>query len=133
MMTDASKKILVVDDDADAVAGITAMLETGGFSVCSASDGDSGLAAARKEEPDLILLDVQMPHKDGFKTFAELRQDKTLKDIPVVFLTGVGERTGIHFSAFDVEEYLGSKPESYLEKPVDPVRLLATIRKVLGS
>ena len=132
-MTSTAKKILVVDDEPDAVQGITAMLEAGGYSVCSASDGDAGLATARKEKPDLILMDVQMPGKDGFKTFAELRLDDSMKNIPVVFLTGVGERTGIHFSAFDVEEYLGSKPEGYVEKPVDANRLLKTINKILGA
>ena len=100
------KKILVVDDEPDAVAGVTAMLEAGGYSVRSASDGEAGLAAARKEKLDLIILDIQMPGKGGFETFTELRDDNSLKGIPVVFLTGVGEKTGIRFSAEDLLDSL---------------------------
>jgi len=132
-MTDAKKKILVVDDESDAVEGITAMLESSGYEVCSAYDGDSALAAARQDKPDLILLDVQMPGKDGFMTFADLRHDESMRDIPVVFLTGVAEKTGVHFSANDVGEYLGSEPEGYLEKPIDPARLLKAVGKALGA
>ena len=133
-MAVTAKKILVVDDEPDAVAGITAMLEADGYSVGSASDGEAGLAAARKERPDLILLDIQMPgSKGGFETFTELRQDDSMKNIPVIFVTGVGERTGIHFSAEEIKDYLGPEPEGYIEKPVDAKRLLKTIKKVLGA
>ena len=132
-MSGTSKKILVVDDEPDAVLGITAMLETGGYEVCSASDGEAGLETARKEKPDLIILDVQMPNKGGFETYDEMRRDSSLKDIPVCFLTGVAEKTGLSFSASEVGEYFGSEPEAYIEKPVDPSRLLKTVGTLLGG
>src|SRR3990172_12184465 len=121
-MGNIAKQILVVDDEPDAVAGITAMLEAGGYTVSSAPDGDAGLAAARKGRPDLIILDVQMPGKSGFEVFFELRQDDSVKKIPVVFLTAVGERTGLHFSSENIKDYIGPEPEGYIEKPVNAQR-----------
>ena len=132
-MADSAKKILVVDDEPDAVAGVTAMLQAGGYEVCSAANGEEGLAAARERNPDLILLDLQMPVKDGFETFGDLKQDDALKSIPVVFLTGIGGKTKMGISAEMMGEILGSEPEGYLEKPVDPDHLVRTIRGVLGG
>ena len=132
-MRDEAKKILVVDDEPDAVEGITAVLEAGGYSVSSASDGDAGIAAARAETPDLIILDIQMPGKSGFDTFNDLAQDDSTKRIPVCFLTAVTERTGIKFSADAIGEFYGAEPEGYIEKPVDPERLLSTVEKILGG
>ena len=127
------KRILVVDDEPDAVEGISAMLEAGGYAVSSASNGEAGIAAARAEKPDLIILDVQMPGKSGFDTFNELARDESTKGIPVCFLTGVTERTGIKFSADAIGEFYGAEPEGYIEKPVDPSRLLSTVEKILGA
>jgi len=132
-MTGGAKRILIVDDEPDSVEGAVAMLEAAGYSVSSASDGAAGLAAARKETPDLVLLDVQMPGKSGFETFVELRRDDAMREVPVVFLTGVAARTGVRFSARDVGDFLGSEPEGYLEKPVDERRLLRTVEKILGT
>jgi len=133
-MTDASgKKILVVDDEPDAVEFVRAVMEEAGHRVVSASGGDEGLAKARAESPDLIVLDVQMPGKDGFTTFAELRRDAQLASIPVVMLTGVGEKLGIGFSAEDMGDFIGEEPEAYVEKPVDPARLAGTVAELRGG
>jgi len=131
-MADDAKRILVVDDEPDAVAGITAMLQAGGYSVSSASDGEAGIAAARAEMPDLIILDVQMPGKSGFDTFSDLARDESTKGIPVCFLTGITETTGLKFSADDIGEFYGAQPEGYIEKPVDAGRLLSTVEKILS-
>ncbi|MFH0962908.1 MAG: response regulator [Planctomycetota bacterium] len=132
-MPDAPKRILVIDDEPDAVKGTAAVLEAGGYAVASARDGEAGLAAARKLQPDLILLDVQMPGKNGFEVFTELRADPALRNVPVVFVTGIGEKTGIHLSASDVGGFLGDQPDACVEKPVDPELLLATVRKVFRT
>ncbi|MFH0962905.1 MAG: response regulator [Planctomycetota bacterium] len=132
-MPPAPKKILVVDDEPDAVQGVAAMLEAGGYTVVSAPNGDAGLAAARKEKPDLILMDVQMPGKNGFEIFNELVQDEVLRRIPVCFLTGVGEKLGVRFSAADVRSYYGVEPAGYLEKPVESDRLLRRVGAILGK
>ncbi len=133
-MAESSKqKILVVDDEPDAVEFVTAVMEEAGYEVISASNGDEGLQAARTQKPVLVILDVQMPGKDGFATFAEMQKDPELKALPVIMLTGVGERLGLHFSAEDMGDYLGDEPEAYIEKPVDPQALKDTVRGLLAD
>ena len=126
------KSILIVDDEPDAIEFVKAVIsETGDFSVMSANDGESGLAKARTEVPDLIILDVMMPKKDGFSVFYDLRRTSETENIPVIMLTGVSEQTGIKFSGEDMEEFLGKKPEDFIDKPVDPEKLQKAIKKAL--
>lgn len=129
----AEGKILIVDDDPDAIEFVKAVLEEAGYEVAAAGDGEAGLAAARDGKPDLILLDVQMPGKDGFEVFTDVRQDPELRAIPVVMLTGVAEKTGLSFSAEDMGEFLGEEPNAYVEKPVDPETLTQVVREVLAG
>lgn len=133
MAEGGTKKVLVVDDEPDAIEFVTAVLEEAGYEVCSASDGVEGLAMARQERPDLVILDVQMPEKDGFATFADMRKDPELKSTPVIILTGVGERTGLRFSTAEMAEYLGEEPDAYVEKPVDPLTLQTAAQRLLGN
>ena len=125
------KTVLVADDEPDAVEFVRSVLEDD-FEVIDASDGLRAVEEAKARRPDLIILDVQMPNKDGFTTLYDLRQDSMTKSIPVVFLTAVTERTGIPFSADAVEEYMGERPEAYIEKPIDPEHLLRTVRRLTG-
>ena len=127
------KKILVVDDEPDAVEFIKTVMEEAGYDVTSASNGVEGLGKARTENPDLAILDVQMPQKDGLAMFNDMRKDPQLKAIPVVMLTAIGERTGIHLSAEEMGEYFGEEPEAYVEKPINPEILQETVRKLLGG
>ena len=128
------KRVLVVEDDPDAIDMVEAMLsEIGGITTLSAKDGDSGLEKAKEIRPDLIILDVHMPGKSGFEVFSALKKDQSLKDTPVIMLTGVKQKTGLGFSAQDMGEYLGSEPEAYIEKPVDPTRLQSTVSRLLGA
>ena len=132
-MAGALRKVLVVDDEPDAVEFVTEILiDLEGYSVISAEDGVKGLEKARAEEPDLIILDVQMPRKDGFAVFSDLKKDPATKDIPVIMLTGVTARTGLKLSAEDMGEYWGTEPEVYVEKPIDPGELQQAVEKILG-
>ena len=133
MAQDSKTKILVVDDEPDAVEFVRTVMEVAGYDVIDASNGVEGIEKARAEKPALVILDVQMPEKDGFSTFADMQADPQLKDIPVVMLTGVGALTGISFSASDMGEYLGEEPAAYIEKPVDPEELQRTVEKVLSG
>ena len=127
-------RILVVDDDADARCFVQAMLAAAGeYEFFEAEDGNEGLAKTRECEPDLIILDIQMPNKDGFATFKDLRSDDATAAIPVIMLTGVGDQTGISFSAEEMDGFLGCKPDAYLEKPIDPTILQQTVAKVLAG
>ncbi len=132
-MAQDSKKILVVDDEADAVEFVRAIMEEAGYEVVSASNGVEGLEKAQAEKPDLVILDVQMPEKDGFATFADMKKDPELKAIPVVMLTGVGKKVGISFSSQDMGDFLGEEPNAYVEKPVNPEILQETVQKLLGG
>jgi CheY-like chemotaxis protein len=127
------KTILIVDDEADARAFVeTVVEETGDFTVLTAGDGDSAVETARAETPDLVILDVMMPGKDGFHVFYALRQNPATANTPVIMLTGVSEKTGVRFSEKDMDEFIGSSPIAFLDKPVSPGTLQGTIRKALA-
>ena len=95
-----------------------------GMEVLEATDGAEGLAAARKEHPDLILLDVMMPDVDGWQVARELARDEATRDIPIVFLTARAER---------VDELRGYETGAvgYITKPFDPVWLGNFLRSVI--
>ena len=132
-MPKARKRVLVVDDEADAREFVRSVVENLGFDTLEAIDGTQGLEVARASKPDLIVLDVQMPKRDGYAVFSELRKDGATKAIPVVMLTASGKRTGIKIDANDMGQYLGSEPEAYVDKPVDPTVLGDTIVRLLGD
>lgn len=130
-MANQPKKVLIVDDELDNRKFVRAALEDEGYTFVFARDGGDAVEKAAAEHPDLIVMDVQMPKKDGFAALYELRQDPALKAIPVILLTGIAEKTGVRFSAEAVHDYMGERPDAFLDKPVDPARLLATVRRLI--
>ena len=125
-----AKKVLIVDDEPDAVDFTKEVVEGEGYTVVVASDGGKGLAAMRREKPDLVILDVQMPDMDGFEVFQEMKRDESLKTLPVVMLTGIREKVGIGFSADEMKDYMGERPNDYIEKPIDPAKLRDAVKKI---
>jgi len=85
-----NKKILVVEDDAMISSIYEAKFKDDGFEVLMAADGAKGLELAKKEKPDLVMLDVILPGLDGFSILEEIKKDKTTKDISVIMLTNLG-------------------------------------------
>jgi len=129
-----NKKILIVDDEEDAIEFVEAALaDVGEFTILKATDGESGLAKAKETVPDLIVLDVQMPGKGGFDVFNDLKKDPATETIKVIMLTGVAEKSGIRFSGEAMGAYFGKQPEAYIEKPVDPAQLQKTVAELLGE
>jgi two-component system alkaline phosphatase synthesis response regulator PhoP len=125
----AKAKILLIDDDPDFVAANKMVLEESSYQVITAGQGDEGLKKARQEKPDLILLDVIMPVKDGFTAAEQLKSDPQLARIPVVMLTAYstkGQGTGVA-----VGRGMRLEAEDYLEKPVSPEQLLAAVKQHL--
>ena len=122
-------KILLVDDDTDFVEATKTVLETEPYEVIVAFEGDEGLKKAREESPDLILLDIIMPVKDGFTAAEQLKKDPQLGKIPVLMLTSFstkGPGTSIpRGRGFSLET------EDYIEKPVAPKDLLAKVKQYL--
>jgi CheY-like chemotaxis protein len=127
------KKVLLIDDEPDAVDFAKEIIETMGHQVIYAHDGDSGIEKMRQEKPDLVVLDVQMPGKDGFQVFNIIKQDDDLKATPVIMLTGIREKVGLGFSADDMGKYMGDKPTVYVEKPIEPAKLQDAVNKVFGG
>ncbi len=125
------KKVLIADDEADLRTFIQAALEDDGYAFLTAANGEDALAQARAEHPDLAILDVQMPRKTGFEVFDELRRDHATKDIRVLMLTGIRQRTGVGFTAKEMGDYYDSEPEAFIDKPIDPDLLRETVAKIL--
>lgn len=126
-----AKKILVIDDDPDFVESVVNLLEAKGYQVASASNGKDGIAKAKTEKPNLILLDVMMNTKDeGFTVARELQQTAEVKGTPVVMVTGVRKEMNLPFGFEPDETWLPVK--QILEKPVTPETLLKAVASVLG-
>lgn len=121
---DGRGHILVVDDDPRMLKVIRANLRDE-YDVASAISGKLALKFLEKHKTDLILLDYEMPGMKGPEVFRMLRQKPELNDIPVVFLTGVGELT-------KVQEVLEMKPQGYLLKPVDRSKLRSCVKDLIG-
>ena len=102
------KKILFVEDEPSLQKAVNEVLTQEGFEVMTASDGEEGLEMI-KQEPDLVLLDLILPKKDGFQVLKEMKEDEKTKDIPVIVLTNL-EGTG------DVEKALELGATTYLVK-----------------
>jgi two-component system alkaline phosphatase synthesis response regulator PhoP len=115
-------KILLVDDDADLVTVMRGALESKAYEVVVAYNGQEGLEKAKKEKPDLVVLDILMPVADGFIFADQFRKDPSLAKIPVLALTSFSESLGQPF-AFDVSEYIS--------KPIKPRDLVAKVEEFL--
>jgi DNA-binding response OmpR family regulator len=115
-------KILVVDDEPDVRDILKKKIESFGYSVSTAADGVEGLEAARREMPDLIILDVIMPNKDGFSMLKDLQADETTRKITVIMATAKGQMQDIYYG-----QDLGAT--DYLVKPIDFEKLLKYVRK----
>lgn len=126
----AKRKILVVDDEQDSLEFVKGILQGDGHQVITASDGDEGLRKALDENPDLVILDVVMPKRNGFSVFYEMQHNPSSEDIPVVMLTGVGEKLGIEFSVEDIKKFMGMEPQAYIDKPIEPDALRNVVKKI---
>ncbi len=125
------KKILLADDDPDVVEVITMLLEDEGYEVITAKDGAEALEKIKLESPDLIILDLLMPHVDGFAVFQMLRDPRYERwsKIPVVILTSVREE--VSNRRYELETGRKMDYAAYLEKPADPDVLLETVTKLI--
>jgi two-component system, OmpR family, alkaline phosphatase synthesis response regulator PhoP len=121
-----AKKVLVIDDDPDFVDAIVNVLDAKGYEVDSAPNGKIGLAKAKEQKPDVILLDVMMTTKsEGFDVAREINKDDQLKGVPVILVTGVRKEMSLPFGFEPDEDWLPVK--GVLEKPVKPEILLKAI------
>ena len=90
----SAQKILVIDDQPNLRLLVSKILEIEGYEVKTAANGDEGIAMAKADKPDLILLDVMMPKKNGYQSAAELNLQKETSQIPIVLMTGTTQMVG---------------------------------------
>ena len=122
-------KILLIDDDIDFVEATKTILESKPYEVIVAYEGEEGLRKARQESPDLVLLDIIMPVKDGFSAAEQFKKDPQLSKIPVIMLTSYSSRRS--GTSIPVSRGLELEAEDYVEKPVSPQELLNRVEKYL--
>jgi adenylate cyclase len=117
-------RILVADDVPANIDIVRARLEAQGYEVVAAADGEEALSRARESDPDLVLLDIMMPKRDGLSVLKELKADRRLRFVPVVLLTAKADHA-------DVVAGLDAGADDYLTKPFDQGALLARVRAML--
>ncbi|HYQ99150.1 MAG TPA: response regulator [Casimicrobiaceae bacterium] len=117
-------RILIVDDNPTNVKVLATRLTAEGYEIVTAADGEEGLAAARAQTPDLILLDVMMPKLDGFEVCRRLRADASFPFTPIIMVTAMADSR-------DVVAGLEAGGDEYLTKPVDHAALAARVRSML--
>jgi CheY-like chemotaxis protein len=115
-----AKKILIIDDDPIIVDYLVDLFQDNGYETCSASNGIEGMEVLRKEKPDLITLDLQMPGEWGPRFYRKLRKEKELKDVPVIVVTGIDGDHAIKDAA------------GVVRKPFDPERILRIVKKTIS-
>jgi DNA-binding response OmpR family regulator len=124
------KYILVVDDDPDLVETVGMMLESKGYEVGKAYDGIEGEESIKKRRPDLLVLDVMMPRKNGYVLCAELKKSKITRDIPIILLTAVGE--AVPTTSYSHADGRATEADDYIPKPVDVESLVESIERLFS-
>ena len=121
-----SKRILVVDDQEDLRGVLRDLLTGSGYAVIEAGDGEAGVAKAKSDRPDLILMDIQMPVIDGYEATRRIKIDPALKSIPIVAVSSFAMKG-------DEEKARAAGCDHYVTKPYSPMQLLRLIRGLLGD
>ncbi len=134
--SDSQAKILVIDDDPDFLKVASIILESGNYSVVTATNPKEGKEKLFTEKPDLILLDIMMDSLfDGFSLCNEIKTSKEyeeFREIPIIFVSAVKEKAGSRFG-FDSNEQGLVGPDDYVDKPVQSDDLLARIKTLLNK
>jgi len=121
-------RVLIIDDDPEFTEAMTNVLDAKGYGVDSAPNGKIGVAKAKEQKPDIILLDVMMTTKsEGFDVAREMHKDEKLKNVPIIIITGVRKEMNLPFGFEPDETWLPVK--GVLEKPVKPEVLLKTVEE----
>ncbi len=126
---DRERKILVIDDDPIFVKSTKAILESHGYRVDSAKNGEEGLAKVKQEKPDLVLLDVMMNWVlEGVTVSQEMMSQREMQGIPIIMVTSI--RDSEHRGLFPQDQYLHI--DSWLDKPCPPDKLVSEVERTLA-
>jgi CheY-like chemotaxis protein len=125
-MTSSPATVLLVEDNEDNLRIYSTFLTYSGYRVLEAADGEAGLALARAELPDVILMDVSIPKMDGYEVTRRLKSDPATAQIPVIALTA-------HALPSDRDRALDAGCDGYIPKPAEPRLVVAEVRKMLDK
>lgn len=118
------RRVLVIEDNPANMELMVYLLEAFGYEALPATNGQQGLAVARSEHPALVICDVHLPHLDGYGVIRAIKDDPSLRDIPVVAVTALA-------MAGDREKLLASGFDGYLSKPIDPEEFVQSLEQFL--
>ena len=122
-----SKKILIIEDEEYLVDMYKVKFESAGYEIIVARDGELGLALARSEQPDLILLDIVIPKKDGYEVLEELRSDEEIKDLKVYILSNLGQKA-------EIKKGLADGADGYFVKAnLTPQQLVENVKRIFSK
>ena len=124
-MSSSGKMVLLVEDNEDNRIVYSTILKHFGYEVTEALNGEEGIAKARSEKPDLILMDIQLPEVSGLEVTKWLKEDESLKSIPVVAVTAFAMKG-------DEEVIRQGGCEAYISKPISVTSFLDTVRRFIG-
>jgi two-component system, cell cycle response regulator DivK len=119
-----TKRILVVEDQEDLRGVLRTLLTGSGYTVVEAADGQAGVAKARSERPDLVLMDIQLPVLDGYESTRQIKSDPNLKETPIIAVSSFAMKG-------DEEKARAAGCDHYVTKPYSPIQLLRIIRGFL--
>ena len=119
-----TKKILIADDEPNIIISLEFLLRREGYEVVVAQDGVEALAQMRAERPDMAILDVMMPHRNGFEVCQDLRQDPEFKDLRIMMLTAKGRDT-------EVSKGMALGADVYMTKPFSTKELIAKVKALI--
>ena len=123
-MADVKRRVLVVDDEPNIAKIVKKQLEVSGYDVIVAGDGEMALTKVREEHPEVILLDVMLPKRNGYEVLGILKQDEQLKHIPVMMLTARAQQQ-------DQQTSLEHGADAYLAKPFQLEELVEQVQALL--
>jgi DNA-binding response OmpR family regulator len=120
----AGKRILLVDDDAEIVESLRLALESNGYSVLIARDGNQGLALSERENPDLVILDMMMPKRSGFLVLEKMRRTRETPLRVIMITANEGSRHKAYAEMLGVDDYI--------RKPFPMDRLIESVQRLIG-
>jgi two-component system, OmpR family, alkaline phosphatase synthesis response regulator PhoP len=123
---DMARRILIADDEPNIVISLEYLMKREGFEVSIAEDGDQAVAMIRAHPPDLVILDVMMPKRNGFEVCQEIKSDPKLQSVRILMLTAKGRET-------EVTKGLALGADAYVTKPFSTKELVERVRAMLAN
>ncbi len=129
-----AKRVLVVDDEMDVRTFISTLLDSNGYKVVVAENGEQGWSKFNEKKPDLVTLDVMMPKESGIKMYRNIKTDPGFASTPVLVISGLAKKTFLH-SQKVLDQFKNQsvpEPDGYIEKPPEPEELLGEVKRIIG-